>query len=65
MVLSRGGTDSDPRTEAEHRGHQAELLRLPRSARQVVATRSGHLILMEQPEVVTGAIRELLDAAGR
>lgn len=65
IVLSRGRPDPDPVQEEEHRRSQTELLGLSSSARQIVAERSGHLVLVEQPELTVAAIREVLAAAQR
>ena len=65
VVLSRGRAEGDAEREATHREQQAELLRLSRSSRQVIAERSGHGILVEQPELVVAAIRDVLAAARR
>jgi pimeloyl-ACP methyl ester carboxylesterase len=66
VVLSRGRPDSDdPNVEEEHTRNQAEFLRLSRSARQVIAQRSGHEILLDEPELVVVAIREVLTAVRR
>lgn len=62
IVLSRGRSDADTVVEEEHRNNQAELLGLSRSAKQVIAERSGHLVLVEQPDLVIAAIREVLAA---
>jgi pimeloyl-ACP methyl ester carboxylesterase len=63
VVLSRGRGDFDDReAEEEHRRNQAELVRLSRSARQVVAQRSGHEILLDEPELVVQAIRDVIAA---
>jgi pimeloyl-ACP methyl ester carboxylesterase len=60
LVLSRGRAGSDAEVEAEHRRNQAELVGLSRSTRQIIAQRSGHEIHIDEPEVVVGAVRELL-----
>lgn len=55
IVLSRGRPGADQEMAEEHRRNQAELVGLSRSARQVIAQRAGHLVLIEEPEVVIGA----------
>lgn len=66
IVLSRGRADSDnPTVEEEHRANQHELLGLSRSTKQIIAPRSGHLILVEQPELVIAAVREMIATARR
>ena len=66
VVLSRGRPESaDTVREREHERDQAHLLTLSRRARQVIARRAGHGILIEQPEVTIAAIRDVLAAARR
>jgi len=66
VVLSRGRPESaDTVREREHERGQAELLTLSRRARQVIARRAGHGILIEEPEVTIAAIRDVLAAARR
>ena len=66
VVLSRGRTDSnDAEAEREHERNQRELLRLSRRARQVVARRSGHEIMLDEPELEVAAIRDVLAATRR
>jgi pimeloyl-ACP methyl ester carboxylesterase len=60
VVLSRGRAEGDAAREEEHRLHQAELLNLSRSSRQVIARHSGHQILLDEPELVVAAIRQAL-----
>jgi len=62
VVLSRGRPGADTTVEQEHVRHQAELLRLSRRSRQVVARRSGHEVSLDEPELVVAAIREALVA---
>jgi pimeloyl-ACP methyl ester carboxylesterase len=61
IVLSRGRADADPAQEEEHRANQAELLTLSRAAKQVIAQKSGHLILVDEPALVVSAIREVVE----
>jgi pimeloyl-ACP methyl ester carboxylesterase len=65
VVLSRGRSGSDAALEEEHRANQVQLLRLSRRARQAHAERSGHLILIEEPDVTVAAIRDVIDATRR
>jgi pimeloyl-ACP methyl ester carboxylesterase len=43
---------------------QAELAALSSNGRQVIAEESGHLVQIDQPELVIDAIRDVVDAAG-
>lgn len=66
VVLSRGRPSFDDlEAEEEHRRNQEELLSLSHSARQIVAQRSGHAILLDQPELVAAAIRDVIGDARR
>jgi hypothetical protein len=66
VVLSRGRAESnDAAVEREHERNQRELLRLSRRARQIVARRSGHEIMLDEPELEVAAIRDALAAARR
>lgn len=65
IVLSRGRPDPDEAQEEEHQANQVELLGLSRSARQIIAHRSGHQILLEEPELVVAAIREVVSITRR
>jgi pimeloyl-ACP methyl ester carboxylesterase len=62
IVLSRGVPEDDPRSEADHATDQATLVTLSRRGRQVIATRSGHHIPLDEPELVITAIRDLITA---
>ena len=63
VVLSRGRPESaDTLREREHERGQAELLTLSRRARQVIARRAGHGILIDEPAVTIAAIRDVLAA---
>jgi pimeloyl-ACP methyl ester carboxylesterase len=69
IVLSRGlPEDSSPsaqKGEEEHNQDQAGLVALSRVGRQVVATRSGHHIPLDEPDLVVAAIRDAITAARR
>ena len=66
VVLSRGRPESaDTLRERDHERGQAELLTLSRRARQVIARRAGHSILLDEPAVTIGAIRDVLAATRR
>jgi hypothetical protein len=67
IVLSRGlPEDSSPagqKGEDEHKQDQTELVALSRTGKQVVAKRSH--IPLDEPDLVVGAIRDVLAAARR
>ena len=60
IVLSRGQEIDD-----EHSRNQAELVSLSRRGRQVIARRSGHEIMITEPDLVVTAIRDTLGATRR
>jgi pimeloyl-ACP methyl ester carboxylesterase len=51
--------------ERAWRIQQANLVRLEPGARQIVATKSGHYVMLQQPDVVIAAIRDVVDAVRR
>lgn len=63
-VLTRGLSDANTPDE-EHKKRQAALASLSSTGKQVIATRSGHHIPLDQPDVVVTAIRDVLTAAAR
>jgi pimeloyl-ACP methyl ester carboxylesterase len=69
VVVTRGvpitsGPQAEQR-EKERREQQADLVRLSRNGKQVIATRSGHQIHIDEPNLVAGAIRDVLTRAQR
>lgn len=68
IVLTRGKTEY-PDTEdgrqlnEERKRMQADLLRLSRNSRQIIAESSGHHIQLDNPALVISAIREVVDSA--
>jgi pimeloyl-ACP methyl ester carboxylesterase len=46
-------------------GLQRELAALLPESKHVIAEQSGHFIMLDQPELVTNAIQEVVDAARR
>jgi pimeloyl-ACP methyl ester carboxylesterase len=46
----------------EYKKLQAELLALSLDSKQLVADKSGHLVPLDQPEVVVSAIRQVVEA---
>ena len=69
VVVTRGLTDQgSPDTSAsaeERRKEHADLARLSRNGRQMFATRSGHHVQLDEPELVIQTIREVLAATSR
>lgn len=73
VVISRGLSDRIPMlSETQQRQYdeqwrlmQHELRALSTNSTHVIAHDSGHYIQLEQPEIVIGAIRELIDAYSR
>jgi pimeloyl-ACP methyl ester carboxylesterase len=60
MVIVSSG-DQSPDTIAKHR----QLARLSERSRHVIATKSGHWIQFDEPDLVVAAIREIVDQARR
>jgi len=69
IILSRGlpedSSAAGRKGEEEHKSEQAELVALSRNGKQVVATRSGHHIPLDEPDLVVAAIRDVIQAATR
>ena len=57
--------EEEQQTAAARLELQAELVNLSSDGRQVIAEQSGHLIQLDQPELVVDAIREVVGKAGR
>jgi hypothetical protein len=66
IVLTRGISEEGPdgkAFEAEHRrGHEA-MAATSRKGKLIVATRNGHHVQLDEPELVVKAIRDTLAAA--
>jgi pimeloyl-ACP methyl ester carboxylesterase len=64
VVITRGISDDegpDGKTfAAEHRAEHDTLAKLSRKGTLIVATKSGHHVQIDEPELVTGAIRQVL-----
>jgi pimeloyl-ACP methyl ester carboxylesterase len=65
IVISRGihewaENEAGTAREASWQAQQDELVRLSRRGRHKIATGSGHHIHLDEPELVAGAIRELV-----
>lgn len=69
VVLTRGGTEREaaenPAGEEKRKKDQESLVTLSRVGKQVIASRSGHHIPLDEPDLVVRAIREVLSAAGK
>jgi hypothetical protein len=67
IVLTRGVLEEDGLDgnafEAEHRRDHTAMAALSRNGKLVVATRSGHHVQLDEPELVINAIREALAPA--
>ena len=53
------------RVNEEKRQQKVELANLSRNSRLIVAEGSGHHIQLDEPHVVTGAVRLVVDAVRR
>jgi pimeloyl-ACP methyl ester carboxylesterase len=61
VVLTSGApSDLPPRVEADRQAQQAGLANLSRNGRQVITTKSGHHIQLQEPDLVVRAIRAVL-----
>jgi len=70
IVLTRGkreypNNDVGDQLNEERKRMQSDLLNLSRNSKQIVAANSGHHIQLDEPEVVTGAIRQVVEAVRR
>jgi len=59
VIISSG--DQSPETIAKHR----QLARLSSQSRHVIATKSGHWIQFDEPDLVVGVIRDVVNRARR
>jgi pimeloyl-ACP methyl ester carboxylesterase len=63
IVLTRGRSEEDTKAlEEEHRRDHTSVAAMSRNGKLVVATRSGHHVQLEEPELVIQAIRDVLTA---
>ncbi|HEX5830358.1 MAG TPA: hypothetical protein VFY16_05205, partial [Gemmatimonadaceae bacterium] len=64
IVMTRGRPDETgpdaSRLEAEHRNDQATMAAMSRRGRQVIATRSGHHVQLDEPALVVTTIQRML-----
>jgi hypothetical protein len=70
MVLTRGkrgcpNNDVGDQLNEERKRMQSDLLNLERNSKQIVAANSGHHIQLDEPEVVTSAIQQVVEAVRR
>jgi pimeloyl-ACP methyl ester carboxylesterase len=70
IVLTRGkrgypNNEVGDQLEAERKRMQSDLLNLSRNSKQIIAANSGHHIHLDEPEVVTNAIQQVIDAVQR
>jgi pimeloyl-ACP methyl ester carboxylesterase len=66
VVITRGVLeetgDSARAREADHRRDHAELARMSRRGRHIIASKSGHHVQIDDPQLVVGMIREMVEA---
>jgi hypothetical protein len=60
IVLTRGKDQSEG-----HGRLQADLVRLSRNSKQIIAKNSGHHIQLDEPETVTDAVHQVVEAIRR
>jgi pimeloyl-ACP methyl ester carboxylesterase len=64
IVITRGRPDETgpdaARLEQEHRDNLAAIAARSRRSRQIIAANSGHHVQLDEPELVIGAIRDVL-----
>ena len=53
----------DAQMQQDHTHSQAAMAKLSRNGKQIIATESGHHVHIDQPQLVTDAIRDLLAAS--
>ncbi|MEP7342017.1 MAG: alpha/beta hydrolase [Acidobacteriota bacterium] len=63
IVLTRGLSEEDTKAlEEEHRRDHAAVAAMSRKGKLIIATRSGHHVQLDEPELVIQAIRDALAA---
>jgi len=60
VVLTRGIPAADSQGERDWQALQRDLASLSSDSVHIIATRSGHLIQLEQPDLVIAAIKQVL-----
>jgi pimeloyl-ACP methyl ester carboxylesterase len=68
VVLTRGkreypDTEEGRQLDEDRKRLQADLLKLSRNSKQIIAQTSGHHIQLDDPELVIEAIRQVVDSA--
>ncbi len=64
IVLTRGISEENSKAlEEEHRRDHAAVAAMSRNGKLVVAARSGHHVQLDEPELVTKAIQDIVTAA--
>jgi pimeloyl-ACP methyl ester carboxylesterase len=64
IVLTRGIPDEDSKElEEEHRRDHTAIATMSHNGKLVIASRSGHHVQLDEPELVVNAIREVLGTA--
>jgi pimeloyl-ACP methyl ester carboxylesterase len=64
IVITAGRRDESPVLFELWRQLQNDLARQTGALRHIIAGESGHNVQFDQPELVVGAIREMIDRAG-
>ena len=63
VIIRRGKTAQPPSPEDEaHRVGQEALARLSTNSMLIVAENSGHAVMLDEPQVLAGAVRRMLEA---
>jgi pimeloyl-ACP methyl ester carboxylesterase len=66
IVLTRGKSEEEgpdgKAFEAEHRRDHAAMAAMSRNGKLIIATRSGHHVQLDEPELVIKSVREVLEA---
>jgi len=69
VVITRGLPDEEgpdaPRLEAEHRSDQSAMAAMSRRGRQIIASRSGHHVPLDEPALVIATIQEVATSISR
>lgn len=63
IVLTRGIPDEDSKAlEEEHRRDHEAVAAMSRNGKLIIATRSGHHVQLDEPELVIKSVRDVLEA---
>ena len=63
IVITRGKPENSPERETAHREAHKVLAAMSRNGKLVVAEKSGHHVHLEEPDVVSTAIQDVVNAA--